>query len=367
MTGLNLYVGNMSSTITDELLHRLFARFGEIQSCKVMTDRVTGESKGFGFVKFDDEGNALRAASAMSGVEVDGSSLLVKIADKDQTGAPSVRPSDNLFIRNLPLNFTEQDLNAVFSSFGAISSSIIIRDLKSGQSKGFGMVKFSNVADAATAMKKVNGMQLSGSERPLEVKYAEGEEEKLARKTQARPPFSYAGLPVGFPLNNSISPNAASPHVPVFRGVSTLPTASVDSVSAILSSYAHSSPLPPTLPLGPPGLSGLTLTCPLATRRSELQVPVPKDLPPPEEDTNLYIYGLDPAVDELFLYQAFSPYGGISSVKVIMDLRRNVSKGYGFVRFMKKADALSALWALDGVIVGEKPLQVSVHKPKATA
>eukprot|EP00906_Rhabdomonas_costata_P017586 RCo025384 len=364
MPGLNLYVGNMSLAITDELLHRLFVRFGEIQSCKVMTDRVSGESKGFGFVKFSDESNALRAASAMNGVEVDGSTLLVKIADKDQTGAPSVRPSDNLFIRNLPMSFTEQDLNAVFSSFGNIASSIIIRDFRTGQSRGYGLVKFSNIADAATALKKVHGMQLSGSERPLEVKYAEGEDEKLARKGQIRHLY---------PPGSLQAPYGLAPG-PVFRGVPTLSTPPRDSVAAMLSPYSRQAPvpMPPSLPpgvgLGVPPLAGLPLSPALlgVPPRRELQVPAPKDLPPPEDDSNLYIYGLDPAVDELFLYETFAPYGAISSVKVIMDMRLHISKGYGFVRFMKKVDALTALREMDGVVVGDKALQVSIHKPKVS-
>ena len=61
---MKLYVGNLSYEVTDTDLHDLFAPYGEPDSAKVITDRDTGRSKGFGFVEFSDNGQANAAMSA---------------------------------------------------------------------------------------------------------------------------------------------------------------------------------------------------------------------------------------------------------------------------------------------------------------
>ena len=74
-----LYVGNLSFDTTDEGLSQAFAQFGTVKSARVMTDRDTGRSRGFGFVEMgtDEEANE---ALAMDGRELDGRNLKVNIA-----------------------------------------------------------------------------------------------------------------------------------------------------------------------------------------------------------------------------------------------------------------------------------------------
>jgi cold-inducible RNA-binding protein len=77
---MKLYVGNLSFDSTDGDLRELFAPFGEAESVKVITDRVTGKSKGFGFVEFADNGQANSAMAALNGKEFKGRSLTVNEA-----------------------------------------------------------------------------------------------------------------------------------------------------------------------------------------------------------------------------------------------------------------------------------------------
>lgn len=58
-----LYIGNLSYSTTEEELRQLFAQFGELESAIVITDRITGRSKGFGFVEFKTEADAEKALS----------------------------------------------------------------------------------------------------------------------------------------------------------------------------------------------------------------------------------------------------------------------------------------------------------------
>ena len=77
---MNIYVGNLPYTTTDEELNGLFAEFGGVQSAKVIMDRMTGRSKGFGFVEMDDNGGAQSAIEALNGKDMGGRPLTVNEA-----------------------------------------------------------------------------------------------------------------------------------------------------------------------------------------------------------------------------------------------------------------------------------------------
>ena len=75
-----LYVGNLSYETTDATLSELFGAIGEVLSVNLITDRMTGRSKGFAFVEMADQTAALEAINQLNGREVDGRSLKVNEA-----------------------------------------------------------------------------------------------------------------------------------------------------------------------------------------------------------------------------------------------------------------------------------------------
>ena len=77
---MKLYVGNLSYDTNDAELRELFIAYGEPDSAKVITDRDTGRSKGFGFVEFSDNAQATAAMNALNGKEVNGRALTVNEA-----------------------------------------------------------------------------------------------------------------------------------------------------------------------------------------------------------------------------------------------------------------------------------------------
>ena len=77
---MKLYVGNLSYDTNDAELRELFIAFGEPDSAKVITDRDTGRSKGFGFVEFSNNAEATAAMNALNGKEVNGRALTVNEA-----------------------------------------------------------------------------------------------------------------------------------------------------------------------------------------------------------------------------------------------------------------------------------------------
>jgi|TARA_Y100001970_G_scaffold188673_1_gene229448 RNA recognition motif-containing protein len=72
---MNIYVGNISWGLNDQDLENLFAEHGTVTSAKIITDRMTNRSRGFGFVEMSDGAEA--AIEALNGTEVDGRELVV--------------------------------------------------------------------------------------------------------------------------------------------------------------------------------------------------------------------------------------------------------------------------------------------------
>jgi RNA recognition motif-containing protein len=80
-----IYVGNMNYNTSEEDLRALFEEFGEVRSVSIVTDRYTGQSKGFAFVEMEEDGAASSAIAALNSRELDGRQLRVNEAhDKPQ-------------------------------------------------------------------------------------------------------------------------------------------------------------------------------------------------------------------------------------------------------------------------------------------
>jgi RNA recognition motif-containing protein len=78
--GNKLYVGNLAYSVRDDDLQQAFAQFGTVSSAKVMMDRDTGRSKGFGFVEMGSDAEAQSAINGMNGQALDGRALVVNEA-----------------------------------------------------------------------------------------------------------------------------------------------------------------------------------------------------------------------------------------------------------------------------------------------
>ena len=78
--GNKLYVGNLAYSVRDEALQEAFSQFGTVNSAKVMMDRETGRSKGFGFVEMATDAEAQSAINGMNGQPLDGRALVVNVA-----------------------------------------------------------------------------------------------------------------------------------------------------------------------------------------------------------------------------------------------------------------------------------------------
>ncbi|MEW5721693.1 MAG: RNA-binding protein [Thermodesulfobacteriota bacterium] len=80
MSSTNLYVGNLSFTTTESALEAMFSEFGRVESAKIIMDRYSGQSRGFGFVEMASRGEAEQAIAALNGKELDSRRLKVNEA-----------------------------------------------------------------------------------------------------------------------------------------------------------------------------------------------------------------------------------------------------------------------------------------------
>jgi len=77
---MNIYVGNMHFSLTNEDVNNLFSQFGSVTSAKIINDKVTGRSKGFGFVEMENDEDARKAIAGLNESEVMGRKLIVNEA-----------------------------------------------------------------------------------------------------------------------------------------------------------------------------------------------------------------------------------------------------------------------------------------------
>ncbi|KAH9700198.1 polyadenylate-binding protein 7 [Citrus sinensis] len=142
----NAFVKNLASTIDNLKLHQIFSKFGDIQSSKVVVSQE-GKSKGYGFVQYSTPESALDAIEKLQGATVERMELYVgpfiRRADRIQEGSSF----NNLYVKNLDDDMTEEILVEKFSEFGKITSLVISKDAN-GTSKG------SKVLYVARAQKK---------------------------------------------------------------------------------------------------------------------------------------------------------------------------------------------------------------------
>ena len=92
---MNIYVSNLSFNIQDEDLRQFFAEYGEVTSAKIINDKFTGKSRGFGFVEMPDNAAAQKAITELDGGSVDGRTIKVVEAKPKEE-----RPARNNFRSN---------------------------------------------------------------------------------------------------------------------------------------------------------------------------------------------------------------------------------------------------------------------------
>ncbi|XP_076924656.1 polyadenylate-binding protein 7-like, partial [Bidens hawaiensis] len=207
----NLYIKNLESDLTEEILENSFAKFGKIVSLVIARDE-NGLSKGFGFVNYESPDDARKAVEDMNGLNLGSKMLYVARAQKKAERVQILRrwyedikkdqmmkyQGSNVYVKNIADDVTESELQQHFSQCGTITSTKLMCDDK-GINKGFGFVCFSSPEEANKAVNTLHGFMFH--QKPLYVAIAQRKEER-----QAQLQIHYANYMAGYAGPSSVFP-----------------------------------------------------------------------------------------------------------------------------------------------------------------
>ncbi|KAL0914688.1 hypothetical protein M5K25_015056 [Dendrobium thyrsiflorum] len=184
----NLYMNNLDQDITEELIELKFSEYGKIFNVKIAKDEA-GNSRGFGFVNFENPEGAKKAMEAMNGLQLGSKKLYVARAQKKDERLQILRHTfedkrnerirnnmaSNLYIKNIDDCVDDNTLWEHFSQCGTVASAKVMHDEK-GNSKGFGFVCYTTPEEASNAVNTLHGGMFHG--KPLYVAIAQRKEER---------------------------------------------------------------------------------------------------------------------------------------------------------------------------------------------
>lgn len=343
----NLIVNYLPQTMTQEEIRSLFSSVGEVESCKLIRDKVTdssladfSQSLGYGFVNYHRPEDAEKAINTLNGLRLQNKTIKVSYA---RPSSESIKGA-NLYVSGLPKHMAQQELESLFAPYGRIITSRILCDNFTGEqlrqfvggsadsipclSKGVGFIRFDQRIEAERAIQELNGTIPKGSNEPITVKFANN------------PSSSNKAIP---PIAAYLAPQAAAAarrfggtihHNTRFNTGKTM--------LAINKGLQRFSPLTGDL-LANTMLPGNTIN---------------------GSGWCIFVYNLAPETEENVLWQLFGPFGAVQSVKVIRDLQTNKCKGFGFVTMTNYDEAVVAIQSLNGYTLGNRVLQVSFKTNK---
>lgn len=150
-----MFAGGLSWDTTNDGFRLFFARFGEVLEAVVLRDKITGTSRGFGFVTFDDEEarEACIKASQAGELELDGRSVDVKPAvPQEQIHADDKVRTKKIFVGGLSGEAGDDALRDHFSQFGTVVDVLLMVNRDTRRSRGFGFVSFDSEAAVEAAI-----------------------------------------------------------------------------------------------------------------------------------------------------------------------------------------------------------------------
>jgi polyadenylate-binding protein len=311
----NIFVKNLHESIDNKQLYDTFSLFGNILSCKVVTDRETGGSKGYGYIHYETAEAAYAAIDKLDGMLIDGQEVQVGHFMR-RNERPGQNDWTNCYVKNVPLEWDDAQFLEEFSKFGEVVSCSITKGVRktkknlpssngdspqgddsepTNESKdtdeanetkedslGFGFVNYQEHEGAASAIEALNGKEFKtigedGEETTVEM-YVGRAQKKAERERELRAKFDAEKMD----------------RISKFQGV------------------------------------------------------------------NLYVKNLDDSVTDDQLRDEFAAMGTITSARVMKDMKDGRSRGFGFVCFSTPEEATRAVNEMNGMLLNNKPIFVAL-------
>uniref|UniRef100_G3NVY7 Polyadenylate-binding protein n=1 Tax=Gasterosteus aculeatus aculeatus TaxID=481459 RepID=G3NVY7_GASAC len=360
----SLYVGDLHPDITEAMLYEKFSPAGPVLSIRVCRDMITRRSLGYAYVNFSQPADAERALDTMNFDVVKGKPIRIMWSQRD----PSLRKSGvgNVFIKNLDKSIDNKALYDTFSAFGNILSCKVVCD--ENGSKGYAFVHFETQDAADRAIEKMNGMLLN--DRKVFVGRFKSRKEREAELGARAKEFTNVYIKN---FGDDMTDDRLKEHFDKYGktlSVKVMMDPSGKSRGFGFVSYEkHEDANKAVEEMNGNELNGKTVFVGRAQKKMERQTELKRKFELLKQErisryqgVNLYIKNLDDTIDDEKLRKEFSPFGSITSAKVMLEEGR--SKGFGFVCFSSPEEATKAVTEMNGRIVGSKPLYVALAQRK---
>ncbi|XP_029370121.1 polyadenylate-binding protein 1 isoform X1 [Echeneis naucrates] len=363
----SLYVGDLHQDVTEAMLYEKFSPAGAILSIRVCRDMITRRSLGYAYVNFQQPADAERALDTMNFDVIKGRPVRIMWSQRD----PSLRKSGvgNIFIKNLDKSIDNKALYDTFSAFGNILSCKVVCD--ENGSKGYGFVHFETQEAAERAIEKMNGMLLN--DRKVFVGRFKSRKEREAELGARAKEFTNVYIKnFGEDMDDEKLRELFSKYGQRGNAMSIRVMTDDSGKSrgfGFVSFERHEDAQKAVDEMNGKELNGKLIYVGRAQKKVERQTELKRKFEQMKQDrmtryqgVNLYVKNLDDGIDDERLRKEFSPFGTITSAKVMMEGGR--SKGFGFVCFSSPEEATKAVTEMNGRIVATKPLYVALAQRK---
>ncbi|KAF2449293.1 polyadenylate binding protein [Karstenula rhodostoma CBS 690.94] len=412
----SLYVGELDPAVTEAMLFELFSSIGQVASIRVCRDAVTRRSLGYAYVNYNSSEDGEKALEELNYTVIKGKPCRIMWSQRD----PALRKTGqgNVFIKNLDHAIDNKALHDTFAAFGNILSCKVAQD-EMGNSKGYGFVHYETAEAANNAIKHVNGMLLN--EKKVFVGHHIPKKERMSKFEEMKANFTNVYVKnVDLDVTDEQFRDLFEKHGDITSASLARDDQGKSRGFGFVNFVKHEAASVAVDALNDTEFHGQKLYVGRAQKKHEREEELRKQYEAARlekqskyQGVNLYIKNLDDDVDDDKLRDMFSPFGTITSAKVMRDTlpaegsetpteedkeekkedeeeKKEVSgdeeskekkendkvtikgekkilgksKGFGFVCFSNPDEATKAVSDMNQKMIGGKPLYVALAQRK---
>ncbi|XP_064024101.1 polyadenylate-binding protein 1-like isoform X4 [Pogoniulus pusillus] len=360
----SLYVGDLHPDVTEAMLYEKFSPAGPIMSIRVCRDVATRRSLRYAYINFQQPVDAERALDTMNFEVIKGRPIRIMWSQRD----PGLRKSGvgNIFIKNLDDSIDNKALYDTFSAFGNILSCKVVCD--ENGSRGYGFVHFDTHEAAARAIETMNGMLFN--DRKVFVGHFKSRKEREAEFGTRVMEFTNVYIKnFGDDMDDDRLRAIFSRFGKTLSVKVMMDNTGRSKGFGFVNFEKHEEAQKAVADMNGKEINGRVVYVGRAQKRLERQSELRRKFEQIKQQRvskyqgiNLYVKNLDDGIDDERLRKEFSPYGTITSAKVMTE--GGHSKGFGFVCFSSPEEATKAVTEMNGRIVSTKPLYVALAQRK---